>query len=153
MASQYIHTQIIPQLVKEKRELEGGQALEDEEEEVKALLKQYGLTAVCISTVYRWLKKLGVSHEPRRKGYYVDGHEKEETIAYRYNFIERYFTYERRAPRWIQITKEEAYKLEEEGDIPKGSGFHYNHPETGVPMVEYHVDMSDLFQKRMGEES
>ncbi len=83
----------------------------------------------------------------------MDGHEKEATIAYRYNFIERYFTNERRAPRWIQITEEEAYKLEEESDIPKGSGFHYNHPETGVPMVEYHVDTSDSFQKRMGEES
>jgi hypothetical protein len=72
--------------------------LEDEEEEVKALLKQYGLLAMRVSTLYRWLKKLGFSYEPSWKCYYVDGHEKEATIAYRYNFIERYFTYDRRAP-------------------------------------------------------
>ncbi len=83
----------------------------------------------------------------------MDGHGKEATIAYRYNFIEQYFTYERRAPRWIQITNAEAHKLEEKGEVPKGSRFCYHHPETGVPMVEYQVDKSDSFQERMREES
>ncbi len=47
----------------------------------------------------------------------------------------------------------EAYKLEEEDEIPKGSRLRYNHLETGVPMAEHHVDTSDLLQKSMGEES
>jgi hypothetical protein len=33
------------------------------------------------------------------------------------------------------------------GLIVKGSGYNYNQPETGVPMVEYHVDTCELFQE------
>jgi len=71
------------------------------------------------------MKSLGFKYSPRRKGYYVDGHEKSATVEYRRKFVERYLRYERRAHRWIQITLEESKKLEREEIIPVGSGYLY----------------------------
>jgi hypothetical protein len=116
-----------------------------ESRDVKTILKQYGLTKVCLSTVYKWMKKLGFNYEPRKKSYYVDGHEKEETISYRWRYIERYLQYEQRMFRWIQVTQEKAQELEEKGIIQRRTGYRYNQPEMGRRMVEYHVDTCDLF--------
>jgi hypothetical protein len=65
-------------------------------EKAKEILKEYGLTCIDPSTVYRWLQKLGFRYEPRRKGYYVDGHEKPATIEYQKQFTTRYLSYEQR---------------------------------------------------------
>jgi hypothetical protein len=150
--SEYIHTVVLPEMVKDERKSNNQQDLSDGEVE-KIILKRYGLTNICISTVYRWLIKLGLKYEPRQKGYDVDGHEKADTINYRHKFIEHYFQYELRAFRWIQISQEEAHDLEQAGIIVKGSGYNYNQPETGLPMVEYHVDTCELFQERMNAET
>ena len=153
MVSEYLHTVILPKMVEQQENsnpLEPGESKEDKE---KAILKKFGLTNLCLSTVYRWIKKLGYTYEPRKKCYYVDGHEKEATVNYRWRFIERYLGYEKRMFRWIQITKQEASDLKDEGIIAKKGGYHYNHPETGVDMVEYHVDTCNLFQERMNKET
>ncbi len=99
------------------------------------------------------MKKLGFNYEPQKIGYFVDGHEKEETISYHWRFIERYLQYEQRMFHWIQVTQEEAQELEEKGIIQTGVGYRYNQPEMGHGMVEYHVDTCDLFQQRMNEET
>jgi hypothetical protein len=114
--SEYIYRVVLPQMIeKEKKRKENDKNLElentREENELQQLLKTYRLTCICLSTVYRWIKKLGFSHEPRKKGYYVDGHEKEATISYQWRFIERYLQYEQRMFQWIQITQEEAIRL------------------------------------------
>ena len=70
-----------------------------------------------------------------------------------YNFIERYYHYELRAFCWIQITEKEASELENIGLLVKGLGYRYNQPETGVPMVEYHVDSCELFQEQMNQKT
>jgi len=95
MMSQYIHTVILPEMI--RKEIESN----NQPLEINQLLKQYNLTCICLSTVYKWLKRLGFSYEPRKKSYYVDGHKREATINYRWRFIERYLTYERRMFRWI----------------------------------------------------
>ncbi len=46
-----------------------------------------------------WLKLLGFRYEPKRKGYYVDGHKKPKTISYRNKYTERYLLYEHRMYR------------------------------------------------------
>jgi hypothetical protein len=33
------------------------------------------------------MKKLGFNYKPQEKGYYVDGHEKEETASYCWHYI------------------------------------------------------------------
>jgi hypothetical protein len=59
------------------------------------------------------MKKLGFSYEPRKKNYYVGGHEKQATVVYHWNFIERYLERERKMYRWIQVTETEAHELED----------------------------------------
>jgi hypothetical protein len=83
----------------------------------------------------------------RRKGYYVDGHEKPSTVTYRWSFCECYLAYEMRMFRWVQITLEQTKELEEQGEIVKGSGYHYIGPLTNANMVEFHVDMSEALLK------
>ena len=118
MMSEYIHHVVLPQMI-ENEVKESNREL-DQENAREKILKQYGLTKICLSTVYKWIKKLGFNYEPRKKGYYVDGHEKEETVSYRWRYIERYLQYEQRMFRWIQITEEEAKHLEDKGTIKKG---------------------------------
>jgi hypothetical protein len=57
-------------------------------DEVKIILHCYGLTKLCPSTVYKWMKQLSFTYEPKGKGYYVDGHEKPVKVAYRKDFVQ-----------------------------------------------------------------
>ncbi len=43
-------------------------------------------------------------------------------------------------------------ELENKGTLVRGSGYCYNQPETGAPLVEYHVDTYELFQEKINEE-
>jgi hypothetical protein len=146
MMSQYIHTVILPEMI--WKEIESN----NQPLEINQLLKQYNFTCICLSTVYKWLKRLGFSYEPRKKRYYVDGHVREATINYQWHFIKRYLTYEYRMFCWIQISLQEALELEKEGKIPKQTGYHYCHPETDKAMIEYHVDTREMFQEQMNKE-
>ena len=82
MMSEYIHHVVLPQMIENEVKESNGEL--DQEQAQEKVLKQYGLTKICLSTVYKWLKKLGFNYEPRKKGYYVDEHEKEETVSYRW---------------------------------------------------------------------
>jgi transposase len=80
--SEYIHHVILPQMIENELKESNGEL--DQEQAREKVLKQYGLTKICLSTVYKWLKKLGFSYEPRKKGYYVDGQKKREKVSYRW---------------------------------------------------------------------
>ncbi len=86
-----------------------------------------GLKKVDVTTVWRWLRLLGFTYSTTTKSYYIDGHEKEENVRYRNEFIKRYFRLEFRTYRWVQLTEEEGQSLEslEKKPIPKGLGFNY----------------------------
>jgi hypothetical protein len=58
---------------------------------------------------------------PRKKGYYVDGHEKAATIQYQWDFCKRYLGYDQRMHKWIQIPSKEAAFMEEKGEVTRGS--------------------------------
>jgi hypothetical protein len=62
------------------------------EETTKGLNSEFGLKKICLSTIYKWLKLLGFKYEPQRKGDYVDGHEKPETVNYRNKYVKCYMT-------------------------------------------------------------
>jgi hypothetical protein len=81
---EYLLETVLPSMVKETSRVEK-RAVSQEQytAEAKEILSAYGLTCIDPSTVYRWLQRLGFRYEPRRKGYYVDGHEKPATIEYR----------------------------------------------------------------------
>ena len=143
--SEYLHDIILPAMIKDRH---GVEKTDDTYNELlKSMLHLYRLRSISPATIYRWLLLLGFNYKTRRKGYYVDGHERPATIQYRKAFIARYLSYEIRMHRWIQISRSESLKLEEDGIIPKGSGYHYD--LDGEAMVEYHVDSANIFQERM----
>jgi hypothetical protein len=150
LVSEYIHDTLIPVMVEQKYNI-----LPDKEEYdhgVKTLLFEHGLKKICPSTIYKWLKLLGFRYEPRRKSYYVDGHEKAETVTYRNKYIHHYLQYERRMFRWIQVTADESKNLEAKGLVPTNSGYKYT-DEKGNFMVEYHVDCCKDFQEKCDTET
>ena len=137
MLSEYFHDKVLPVALVHStfnepvEEKEGEQrvnvALDLEYEEYKLKLKQilitHGLICIRLSTVYRWITRLGFPYAPRKKGYYVDGHEKPATIQYQWYFCKQYLGYEQRMHKWIQIPAEEAAFMEEKGEVTRGSGY------------------------------
>ena len=90
---------------------------------------------------------LGFKHGLRKKGYYVDGHEKPAMVQYRWAFCKRYLYQEVKMHRWVQVKEEIAKQLEQEGEIVTGSGYYYNCPLTFKKMVEFQVDASEKLLK------
>jgi len=159
--SEFLHANVLPAMALKDRQKsiqdDGGQSIEadtssSEEEEVQRILKRYCLKNLCLSTVNNWMKLLGFHYDYRRKGFYVDGHEKGGTIAYREKFCERYLERERKMLRWIQIGEADAKLYEEKGEIPTETGYRYV-DDAGRNMVEYHVDDCNDFHKIMEAET
>jgi len=136
----YLHTIALPALLLQRQK-----ELVDENFEITDLLRENRLTKLTLETVYRWLGRLGFKYEARKKGYYVDNHEKPETVAYRRHFIKRYLKYEFRMFRWIQLSLEEVKAMEENSEIDEGLGYRYKNAEN-EDMVEFHVDQHPSFQ-------
>ncbi len=91
LMSEYIHETVITVMVQERFAVKP----EDEQYEatVQGMYHEHGLKKICPSTIYKWLKLLGFRYEPRRKGYYVDGHDRPETISYRNKYVQHYLQY------------------------------------------------------------
>jgi hypothetical protein len=51
---------------------------------------------ISIRTAQRWLHKMGWRYGRKRNGMYVDGHEREDIVQYREQFIERWKVYDKR---------------------------------------------------------
>lgn len=47
------------------------------------------------STARRWLTKLGYELKDVKKGIYIDGHEREDVVAYRQTFLKEFASNER----------------------------------------------------------
>jgi ABC-type dipeptide/oligopeptide/nickel transport system permease component len=63
MMSEYIHHVVLPQMIENEVKESNGEL--DQEQALEKVLKQYGLTKICLSTVYKWLKKLGFNLEKK----------------------------------------------------------------------------------------
>ncbi|KAI2505686.1 hypothetical protein MHU86_8745 [Fragilaria crotonensis] len=107
-----------------------------------SFLKQHGLKTLSITTVWRWIRLLGFSYDARRKSFYVDGHERDDVVAYRTIFCRQYLTeYEPRCHRWVQLSLESAQTMK---DIDIEFGFCYaNASKDGEPWIEFHIDYWD----------
>ena len=51
-------------------------------------------------TACRWLQRLSWRYGPMRNGMYIDGHEREDVVAYRNAFVARWKGYEKRFHTW-----------------------------------------------------
>jgi hypothetical protein len=60
---------------------------------MEQLLKENQLTKLSMTTVFRWMGRLGFKYETRQKTYYVDGHEKPETKKYRKTMVSQYLKF------------------------------------------------------------
>jgi hypothetical protein len=138
MMLEYVHHELVPMLMRKRRDGclfddNGDDARDDvvlgvAEELVTpttraAFLQSYGLSSISIATMARWMHACGFRYKKREKHYFVDGHERPETIAYRPVFTKMYLGFEIRAHRWLQITLEESNTLLLEGNIAALSGF------------------------------
>ncbi len=94
----YLHKTELPALLEEFRE-----ELDFPEYTMFELLQEHRLTKLSVPTIHRWMGLLGFKYETRQKCYYVNGHEKPDTKAYRKKFERHYFEYEKLMHRWIQI--------------------------------------------------
>ncbi|KAF9063745.1 hypothetical protein BDP27DRAFT_1202371, partial [Rhodocollybia butyracea] len=51
---------------------------------------------ISLRTAQRWLKKLDWRYGMKQKGMYIDGHERQDVVAYRKEFLKRWKEYEKR---------------------------------------------------------
>ena len=64
----------------------------DTDRETKVItffLKAHILETVCLSTTWRWMKRLGFKHSDKRKIFYVDGHKRDNVKKSRRAFCKR----------------------------------------------------------------
>jgi hypothetical protein len=70
--------------------------------EMQKTFSEKGLCKVSISkrTAVRWLQKLDWRYQRTRNGMYINGHEREDIVAYRRGFVEWWKTYDMRFHKW-----------------------------------------------------
>jgi hypothetical protein len=83
--------------------------------EMQKIFTEKGICKVLISTktATRWLKKVDWRYESVRNGMYIDGHEREDVVAYRRAFVERWKMNEKRFHQWDNDGRE----------LPRPNGF------------------------------
>ena len=161
MMLEYVHSELVPKLMlmregplfddngDDERVVVGVQAEQQIAPATKeAFLQAYRLPNLGITTITRWMHACGFRYKKREKHYFVDGHERPETIAYRPVFTRQYLNDEVRAHRWIQITLVESQELELNGSIALNCGYNYVDDDVDM-MVEYHIDASYVFEERL----
>ncbi|KAI2506094.1 hypothetical protein MHU86_8325 [Fragilaria crotonensis] len=159
MMLEYVHNELVPKLMVKRdgcllnddgdhRDAVLGEVEAVTPSTKEAFLQSYGLSSLSITTMARWMHACGFRYKKREKHYFVDGHERPETIAYRPVFTIKYLSYEIRAHRWLQMTLTESKELESKGSITKNCGFNYI-GDDGIDMVEYHIDASYEFEERL----
>ena len=83
----------------------------------------------------------GFKYSPVKKSYYVDRHEKPDTVLYWRYYTKQYIKDELWCFRWVQLTLEEVEEVEKENkDFVRESAYVYNRQEDGLTMFEFHVD-------------
>jgi len=83
--------------------------------EMQKSFLEKGICKLSISkaTATRWLQKLDWRYKSARNGMYIDGHEREDVVAYRRAFVERWMTYDKCFHHWDNDGRE----------LPRPNGF------------------------------
>ena len=105
-----------------------------------------GVEKFCVSTAWQMMQYLGYNYSEIKKGHYTDGHERDDVVKDRNErFLKKYFSYELQTMRWIQVTEEDAIKLETtEKDFPKNC--YYQFDNNGIRFREYHIDSHNVLK-------
>ncbi|KAF7330951.1 hypothetical protein MVEN_02435000 [Mycena venus] len=88
--------------------------------EIQQMLEQADIQKRSISvwTARRWLKRLDWRYGRRKNGMYVDGHEREDVVAYRAAFVKRWL--ERYEPRMVEYDNDGNVKKTPDGYVLEG---------------------------------
>ena len=111
---EYLHEMVLPQMVATEQRKEfvpekewcnnaplRGMSQDEYDEAATKTLKWYGLTFICPTMVYQWMKNLGFKYLTRKKGYYVDGH---AMVEYHWVFMHQHLRNKHCMHRWTQIS-------------------------------------------------
>ncbi len=91
-----------------------------------SFLQRYGIKTLENTSLARWMYAVGFQFKKREKHFFVDGHERSETLAYRPVFTRKYLANEVQAYRWIQMTLEESKRKESlEQQVPTNCDYIY----------------------------
>jgi hypothetical protein len=140
MMHQYLLMTALPEIAKKVEK----NLKKDECYSVPQLLHDNGLSNLSLSTVHNWMTCMGFSYTPHKKTYYVDNHEKPENVLYRSKFIDRYFSYELCAHRWLLVPEAKVLKMKADGELSNKKG--YKVQKDNETYYEYHVDDHITFQ-------
>ena len=71
-------------------------------ENVQTLFSRLGVhkPGISLSTAQRWLAKMNWHYKEMKKGMYIDGHERDDVVAYRHMFVHRWADYEAHFQFW-----------------------------------------------------
>ena len=139
----FCHDTLIPQLLEQWRSDNAQSSMDMIEQDYPLLTKEMfmnelHLTTLSIPTCWRWLHRLGFTHNTQRKGYYVDGHERSDVVDSRNIFCEIYLTdVEPRCLRWIVVSQRELETTH--AILNREFGYRFI-DEDGEAQVEFHVD-------------
>jgi len=77
----YVHNTMIPALIRDTSDCN-----EDEVQSrsTKEYLEYYGIKTIAPSSIYCWMKALGMKYNATKSNDYVDGHEREREESVRY---------------------------------------------------------------------
>ena len=109
-------------------------------------LRLFKLKNISDSTVWRWMRDLGFSYDERRKTCFSDKDENKENVQYRQKFIKKYFEYEKRTYRWVQVPEEWAVAMENDEEETLAKNTFYEYESENKKMREYHIDTHPLLQ-------
>ena len=127
----FFHDTIIPKLIEQEKEETNETLLK------KEILKQYDLTTLCLGTIYKWMSSFGFKFCLSKKTYYVDGHEKPETVVYCKRYVSQYLKTKSLVSNGSSYLEE----IEKENDeFDRQKGYEYTDPISGLTMYEFHVD-------------
>jgi hypothetical protein len=106
----------------------------------KDFLQSYGLLKVSMATVLRWMHSVGFGYKNRSRHYFVDGHEKPETLAYQPVFTKQFIAHKVKAYRWIQLSVLASRPLEAQDFAAKNCGYRcVNITLTRFPVIRWAV--------------
>ena len=109
---------------------ETGEAISKEE-----LLRLYGLKNPIIGTIYKWMSSFGFKYNTIKKAYFVDGHEKPETVQYRKGYCQDYLHNKICWHCWAQFSLSEIKEIEKNDKaFARECAYTYIAKDTGVTM-------------------
>ena len=90
-------------------------------------LQLFGLINVSNSIVWQWMRHLGFTYDKWRNSYFSDKHENKENVNARQKFIKKYFNYEKRAYRWVQVPIDLEIEMENDTEQPLAKNISYEY--------------------------